>query len=134
MGEGRVIELVLYVDDVATAADFLAVCGLRLLERSPAYAVLASGHLRVALAPAKAWAAGHDGFRENAGAPGPPLGAEIVLAAEDVGAAHAAALIAGARSFLAPRTLTYGEVATVRSPGGLRVTWFHKTGVRGSAS
>ena len=122
-GPARVIELVLYVRDTAAAAAFLvSAAGLTIIERDPDFTVLlAHDGLRVALRP-QHFSAENAAGGAIAGAP--PPAAELVLACDDVAAAHARAVALGAECLMAASRFSYGDVATVRGPGGLRITWF----------
>ena len=116
---------IVYVSDVAASlAFFEKAFGLsrRFLHESGGYGELETGATALAFAQ-------HEVARSNlgrdyvaAGASGSPLGIEIGLTTEDVPAAYARAVEAGAEALSPPVTKPWGQtVAYVRCPDGTLV-------------
>ena len=115
---------IVYVEDVAASLDFFErAFGLRrrFLHESGAYGELETGATTLSFAR-------HDIARGNLGQDyrkaedGAPLGMEIGLSTQDVPAAYAQALSAGAQGLTPPITKPWGQVvAYVRCPDGTLV-------------
>ena len=113
--------VILYVPDVAAAADFYGRAfglALRFAHESGMYAELASGETTLAFAH-------NDMLTMNAGLhaqAGEKNGFEIALTTDDVGAAFAKAVAAGARKVAEPKVKPWGQtVAYLRDPFGTLV-------------
>jgi len=115
---------IVYVEDVGASLDFFErAFGLtrRFLHESGAYGELETGATTLSFAR-------HDIARGNLGqdyrkaGDGAPLGMEIGLSTQDVPAAYARALAAGAQGLTPPITKPWGQVvAYVRCPDGALV-------------
>lgn len=115
---------IVYVADVPASLDFFErAFGLkrRFLHESGAYGELETGGTTLSFAR-------HDIARGNLGQDyrraedGAPLGMEIGLSTQDVPAAYATALAAGAQGLTPPTTKPWGQVvAYVRCPDGTLV-------------
>jgi lactoylglutathione lyase len=110
--------VVRFVSDLAPSVDFYAgVLGLTLTKRAGHWAQFDCGSVRLGLFERRAMA-------EELGVDEPSLGSppgsiELAFEVEDVDAAHAAAVAAGARSFQAPADRAWGErTAYLLDPDG----------------
>ncbi len=114
--------VIVYVDDPAAAADFyVTTFGLRSEFAAPdgSYAQLDTGMTKLAFASYALGEKNFEGGVLRAAATGPPPNVEITLVAEDVDAAHAAALAAGCLPLAPPQDKPHGQrVAYVRDPFG----------------
>jgi catechol 2,3-dioxygenase-like lactoylglutathione lyase family enzyme len=113
---------ILYVPDVAASLAFYEQAfGLarRFLHESGVYGELATGETTLAFAAHALGDGNFPGGHVHASASAQPLGMEIGLVTEDVPAAHARALAAGAQELSAPATKPWGQVVSwVRAPDG----------------
>lgn len=114
-----------YVPDVAQSLQFFAQAfgfATRFLHESGTYGELETGGTALAFAShelaASNFAHGHVAASESA----KPLGMELGFVTDDVAAAHARAVAAGAAELSAPITKPWGQVVSyVRCPDGLLV-------------
>ena len=114
-----------YVPDVAQSLQFFAQAfgfATRFLHESGTYGELETGGTALAFAShelaASNFAQGHLAASESA----KPLGMELGFVTDDVAAAHARAVAAGAAELSAPITKPWGQVVSyVRCPDGLLV-------------
>jgi catechol 2,3-dioxygenase-like lactoylglutathione lyase family enzyme len=113
---------ILYVADVAASLDFYErAFGLarRFLHESGDYGELQTGETTLAFAAHALGDSHFPGGLVRADRSAQPLGMEIALVTDDVEAAHARALAAGAREMAAPATRPWGQVVSyVRAPDG----------------
>lgn len=116
---------IVYVPDVAASLKFFeAAFGIttRFLHESGTYGELETGATALAFA---AHALGDDNFpgsHVQAHQSVQPLGFEVALVTDDVAAAHAKAIAAGATELAAPKTKPWGQVVSyVRCPDGVLV-------------
>ena len=113
---------ILYVPDVAASLAFYEVAfGLtrRFLHESGTYGELATGETTLAFADHALGAAHFAGGVVRADTSPQPLGMEIAWVTDDVPAAHARAVAAGAQSLKAPEAMPWGQVVSwVRTPDG----------------
>jgi catechol 2,3-dioxygenase-like lactoylglutathione lyase family enzyme len=116
---------ILYVPDVAASlAFFERAFGLRrrFLHDSGTYGELDTGPTTLAFAAHALGDANFPGGHVHADTSARPLGMEIGLVTDDVGAAHASALQAGARELRAPESRPWGQVVSwLRCPDGCLV-------------
>lgn len=116
---------IVYVPDVAASlAFFEAAFGLqrRFLHESGAYGELETGATALAFAAHEMGDMNFPGGHVAAHSSPQPLGFEIALVTDDVAAAHARALAAGAREMAAPVRKPWGQlVSYVRAPDGVLV-------------
>lgn len=116
---------IIYVPDVsASLAFFSQAFGLstRFLHESGTYGELETGATALAFAANELAALNFDTGHVAAHASEKPLGIEIGLVTDDVPAAHARALQAGATELAAPLTKPWGQtVSYVRCPDGTLV-------------
>lgn len=116
---------ILYVPDVdASLTFFERAFGLqrRFLHESGAYGELDTGQTTLAFAAHEMGAMNLPGGYVAAHSAALPLGMELALVTEDVVAAHATALAAGARELAPPQTKPWGQVVSyVRCPDGALV-------------
>lgn len=113
---------IIYVPDVDASLDFYTrAFGLarRFLHESGMYGELETGETTLAFAAHGMGEMNFPGGHVEAHASGQPLGMEIALATDDVAAAHARALAAGAMELTAPVARPWGQVVSyVRCPDG----------------
>jgi lactoylglutathione lyase len=116
---------IVYVPDVAASLSFFErAFGLRrrFLHESGDYGELDTGETTLSFAAHELAAANFGGGHVRASESISPLGMEIGLVTDDVAAAHAQALAAGARALSAPVTKPWGQVVSyVRAPDGCLV-------------
>ena len=116
---------ILYVPDVdASLTFFERAFGLqrRFLHESLAYGELDTGETTLAFAAHELGAMNLPGGYVAAHSAAQPLGMEVALVTEDVAAAHATALAAGARELAPPQPKPWGQVVSyVRCPDGALV-------------
>lgn len=116
---------IVYVPDVeASVAFFEEAFGYtrRFIHESGDYGELDTGATTLAFASHALGEANLPGGYVAASASGPPLGVELAFVAEDVPAAHARALGAGASEVQAPERKPWGQdVSYVRCPDGTLV-------------
>ncbi|GAB7531649.1 VOC family protein [Pseudomonas sp. 3A(2025)] len=116
---------IIYVTDVpASLAFFNAAFGLttRFLHESGTYGELETGETALAFAADELAALNFPSGHISAHASDKPLGMEVGLVTDDVPAAHARALAAGATELSSPQTKPWGQtVAYVRCPDGTLV-------------
>lgn len=113
---------IVYVPDVAASLDFFEQAfgfARRFLHESGTYGELQSGETTLSFAAHELGEMNFSGGHIAAHTSPRPLGMEIGLVTDDVIAAHARALAAGARELTAPTTKAWGQtVSYVRSPDG----------------
>jgi lactoylglutathione lyase len=113
---------IVYVPDVAASLDFFEQAfgfARRFLHESGTYGELQSGETTLSFAAHELGEMNFSGGHIAAHTSPRPLGMEIGLVTDDVIAAHARALAAGARELTAPTTKPWGQtVSYVRSPDG----------------
>jgi catechol 2,3-dioxygenase-like lactoylglutathione lyase family enzyme len=116
---------IVYVPDVAASlAFFEQAFGLqrKFLHESGSYGELDTGETTLAFAAHALGDMNFAGGHVHADSSAQPLGFEIALVTDDVPAAHAQALAAGAREIAAPVARPWGQVVSyVRCPDGLLV-------------
>lgn len=116
---------IVYVPDVgASLAFFEKAFGLerRFLHESGSYGELDTGATALAFAAHELGDMNFPGGHVRADTSKQPLGFEIALVTDDVGAAHARAVAAGARELAAPTQKPWGQVVSwVRCPDGILV-------------
>lgn len=116
---------ILYVPDVdASLTFFERAFGLqrRFLHESGAYGELDTGQTTLAFAAHELGAVNLPGGYVAAHSAAQPLGMELALVTEDVAAAHATALAAGARELAPPQPKPWGQVVSyLRCPDGALV-------------
>ena len=114
-----------YVPDVTASLAFCEQAfGLkrRILHESGAYGELDTGETTLAFAAHELGDMNFPGGHVRADTSAQPLGFEIALVTDDVPAAHARAVEAGAREMAAPSQKPWGQVVSyVRCPDGLLV-------------
>ncbi|WP_127802988.1 VOC family protein [Hydrogenophaga sp. NH-16] len=114
-----------YVPDVAASlAFFEQAFGLkrRFLHESGTYGELDTGETTLAFAAHELGDMNFPGGHVHADRSAQPLGFEIALVTDDVPAAHARAVAAGAREMAAPSHKPWGQVVSyVRCPDGILV-------------
>jgi lactoylglutathione lyase len=114
--------VILYVSDVAASLRFYAdAFGLagRFLHESGTYGELDTGATTLAFAAHALGDANVPGGHVRADASAAPLGMEIALVTDDVAAAHARAVAAGATELSPPTAKPWGQtVSYVRAPDG----------------
>lgn len=114
-----------YVPDVAASlAFFEQAFGLkrRFLHESGTYGELDTGETTLAFAAHELGDMNFAGGHVHADTSAQPLGFEIALVTDDVPAAHARAVAAGAREMAAPSHKPWGQVVSyVRCPDGILV-------------
>jgi predicted enzyme related to lactoylglutathione lyase len=117
--------VIVYVDEPPAASAFYAgTFGLAAEFASPdgSYAQLDTGATKLAFASYGLGKGNFDGGVRRADTDSQPGNVEIALVADDVDAAHAAALAAGCTDLAAPRDKPHGQrVAYVRDPFGTLV-------------
>lgn len=113
---------IVYVPDVASSLDFFEQAfgfARRFLHESGTYGELQSGETTLSFAAHELGEMNFSGGHIAAHTSPRPLGMEIGLVTDDVIAAHARALAAGARELTAPTAKPWGQtVSYVRSPDG----------------
>ncbi|MDD2054427.1 VOC family protein [Pseudomonas putida] len=113
---------IVYVPDVASSLDFFEQAfgfARRFLHESGTYGELQSGETTLSFAAHELGEMNFSGGHIAAHTSPRPLGMEIGLVTDDVIAAHARALAAGALELTAPTTKPWGQtVSYVRSPDG----------------
>lgn len=116
---------IVYVPDVsASLAFFEQAFGLprRFLHESASYGELDTGETTLAFAAHALGDMNFAGGHVHADSSAQPLGFEIALVTDDVQAAHAKAVAAGAREMAAPVARPWGQVVSyVRCPDGVLV-------------
>ena len=116
---------ILYVPDVAESLAFFGKAfGLktRFLHDSGTYGELETGTTTLSFAAHELGDANFPGGHVHASDSRQPLGMEIALVTENVAAAHAAAIAAGATELSAPSTKPWGQVVSyLRTPDGCLV-------------
>jgi catechol 2,3-dioxygenase-like lactoylglutathione lyase family enzyme len=116
---------IIYVPNVAESLQFFTnAFGLerRFLHESGTYGELSTGETTLAFAAHELGDMNFPGGHIRANESAQPLGMEIGLVTEDVQAAHAAALRAGASELSAPTKKPWGQVVSyVRAPDGTLV-------------
>jgi catechol 2,3-dioxygenase-like lactoylglutathione lyase family enzyme len=116
---------IVYVPDVAASLAFCeSAFGLsrRFLHESGSYGELDTGETTLGFADHALGDMNFPGGHVEAHASEKPLGMEIALVTDDVPAAHARAVAAGAREMAAPVAKPWGQVVSwVRCPDGLLV-------------
>ena len=116
---------ILYVPDVAESLSFYGKAfGLktRFLHESGTYGELETGATTLSFAAHELGDGNFPGGHVRANESRQPLGMEIALVTEDVAAAHAAAIEAGALELAAPSKKPWGQVVSyVRAPDGCLV-------------
>lgn len=116
---------ILYVPDVAASLHFFEQAfGLRrrFLHESGTYGELDTGSTTLAFADHALGHANFPGGHVAAHSSPEPLGVEIALATDDVPAAHAFALAAGAKELAPPQCKPWGQtVSYLRCPDGMLV-------------
>ncbi|WP_054022043.1 VOC family protein [Piscinibacter sakaiensis] len=114
-----------YVADVAASLDFFERAfgfARRFLHDSGSYGELDTGATTLAFAAHALADTNFAGGHVAADASPRPLGIEIAFVTDDVAAAHARAIAAGAREMAAPQPRPWGQVVSyVRCPDGLLV-------------
>ena len=117
--------LIIYVPDVRASLEFFSSAfGLatRFLHESGTYGELETGETALALAADELAGMNFSTGHVSAHASAKPLGMEVALVTDDVVAAHARALQAGAREIAAPTHKPWGQtVSYVRCPDGTLV-------------
>lgn len=113
---------IVYVPDVAASLEFFEQAfgfARRFLHESGTYGELQSGETTLSFAAHELGEMNFSGGHIAAHTSPRPLGMEIGLVTDDVIAAHARALAAGARELTAPTTKPWGQtVSYLRSPDG----------------
>jgi len=116
---------ILYVPDVAESLAFFGKAfGLktRFLHDSGTYGELETGATTLSFAAHELAHTNFQGGHVRASDSRQPLGMEIALVTENVAAAHAAAIAAGATALSAPSTKPWGQVVSyLRTPDGCLV-------------
>lgn len=116
---------IIYVPDVAASlAFFEQAFGLqrRFLHQSGTYGELDTGETKLSFAAHALGDMNFAGGHVHADTSAQPLGFEIALVTDDVQAAHAKAVAAGAREMAAPSQKPWGQVVSyVRCPDGILV-------------
>lgn len=116
---------IIYVPDVAASlAFFESAFGLqrRFLHESGTYGELDTGETALAFAAHALGDLNFAGGHVHADTSAQPLGFEVALVTNDVPAAHAHAVAAGAREMAAPSQKPWGQVVSyVRCPDGILV-------------
>jgi catechol 2,3-dioxygenase-like lactoylglutathione lyase family enzyme len=116
---------IVYVPDVAQSlAFFEQAFGLRrrFLHESGTYGELDTGETTLSFAAHALGEMNFPGGHVHAHSSPQPLGFEIALVSDDVAAAHARAIAAGARELAAPAARPWGQtVSYVRCPDGILV-------------
>lgn len=116
---------IVYVPEPAASLAFFERAygiGRRFLSDCGDYGELDTGATTLAFASHAVGDTNLSGGHVHADASPQPLGFEVALVTDDVAAAHARALAAGARELAAPATKPWGQVVSwVRGPDGLVV-------------
>lgn len=116
---------IVYVPDVAQSlAFFEQAFGLRrrFLHESGTYGELDTGETTLSFAAHALGEMNFPGGHVHAHSSPQPLGFEIALVSDDIAAAHARAIAAGARELAAPAARPWGQtVSYVRCPDGILV-------------
>ncbi len=116
---------IVYVPDVAASLRFFTdAFGMqqRFLHESGTYGELDTGNTTLAFAAHELGDGNFPGGHVRASDSPLPLGMEVGLVTDDVAAAHARALAAGARELAAPASKPWGQVVSyVRAPDGLLI-------------
>ncbi|WP_454834634.1 VOC family protein [Pseudomonas lini] len=129
--------MIIYVPDVAASLQFFSSAfglSIRFLHESATYGELETGETALAFAADELAAMNFSTGHVSAHSSPKPLGIEVGLVTEDVPAAHARALQAGATEISAPSTKPWGQtISYVRCPDGTLVELctpvMHKSGV-----
>jgi catechol 2,3-dioxygenase-like lactoylglutathione lyase family enzyme len=116
---------IIYVPDVAASLSFFEQAfgfARRFLHESQTYGELDTGETTLAFAAHELAVANFGGGHVAASASAEPLGMEVAFATDDLAAAHARALAAGATEMSAPVSKPWGQVVSyVRCPDGTLV-------------
>lgn len=116
---------IIYVPDVAASLSFFEQAfgfARRFLHESQTYGELETGETTLSFAAHELGAANFQGGHVAASASAEPLGMEVAFVTDDVAAAHARALAAGATEMSAPAPKPWGQVVSyVRCPDGTLV-------------
>ncbi|OYT87753.1 MAG: glyoxalase [Burkholderiales bacterium PBB6] len=116
---------ILYVPDVAASLSFFEQAfGLqrKFLHESGTYGELDTGSTTLSFAAHELGDMNFEGGHVHAHSSVQPLGFEVALVTDDVPAAHARAVAAGARSMAPPVAKPWGQVVSyVRCPDGMLV-------------
>ncbi|ADP17318.1 glyoxalase/bleomycin resistance protein/dioxygenase superfamily protein 18 [Achromobacter xylosoxidans A8] len=116
---------IIYVPDVAASLSFFEQAfgfARRFLHESQTYGELETGETTLSFAAHELGEANFHGGHVAASASAEPLGMEVAFVTDDVAAAHARALAAGAREMSAPAPKPWGQVVSyVRCPDGTLV-------------
>lgn len=117
--------LIIYVPDVPASLDFFSRAfglNVRFLHESNTYGELETGETALAFAADELAGMNFSGGHVSAHASAKPLGMEVALVTDDVPAAHARALQAGATEIAQPVSKPWGQtVSYVRCPDGTLV-------------
>jgi catechol 2,3-dioxygenase-like lactoylglutathione lyase family enzyme len=117
--------MIIYVPDVAASLQFFSSAfglNIRFLHESATYGELETGETALAFAADELAAMNFNTGHVPAHSSPKPLGIEVGLVTEDVQAAHARALKAGATEISTPSTKPWGQtVSYVRCPDGTLV-------------
>ncbi|MNX58153.1 Glyoxalase-like domain protein [compost metagenome] len=117
--------LIIYVKDVDASLKFFSSAfglGVRFIHESGTYGELETGETALAFAADELAASNFSTGHVPAHSSLKPLGIEVGLVTEDVPAAHAKAIQAGASEIAAPTTKPWGQtVSYVRCPDGTLV-------------
>ncbi|CUJ38539.1 MULTISPECIES: VOC family protein [Achromobacter] len=116
---------IIYVPDVAASLSFFEQAfgfARRFLHESRTYGELDTGETTLAFAAHELADANFGGGHVAASASAEPLGMEVAFVTDDLAAAHARALAAGATEMSAPVSKPWGQVVSyVRCPDGTLV-------------
>jgi catechol 2,3-dioxygenase-like lactoylglutathione lyase family enzyme len=116
---------IVYVPDVAASLAFFETAfgfERRFLHESGTYGELATGETSLAFAAHELGDSNFPGGHVAAHSSQRPLGVEVAFVTDDVHAAHAKALAAGARELSVPVAKPWGQIVSyVRCPDGLLV-------------
>ncbi|SEM69414.1 Uncharacterized conserved protein PhnB, glyoxalase superfamily [Pseudomonas sp. ok272] len=117
--------LITYVPDVRASLDFFSTAfglDVRFVHESGTYGELETGETALAFAADELAEQNFHGGHVSAHASIKPLGMEVALVTDDVPAAHAKALQAGATEIAQPVRKPWGQVVSyVRCPDGILV-------------
>ena len=116
---------IIYVPDVAASLSFFEQAfgfARRFLHESQTYGELDTGETTLSFAAHELAGSNFGGGHVAASASAEPLGMEVAFVTDDVAAAHARALAAGATEMSAPVSKPWGQVVSyVRCPDGTLV-------------
>ncbi|MNF46266.1 MULTISPECIES: VOC family protein [unclassified Pseudomonas] len=117
--------LIIYVPDVSASLDFFSAAfgfAVRFVHESGTYGELETGETALAFAADELAAMNFSTGHVSAHASAKPLGMEVALVTDDVHAAHARALAAGASEIAEPASKPWGQIVSyVRCPDGTLV-------------